>query len=583
MGLTDGSRLSGTLTDGTALQSSLTGGASLNASLVNAQSLSASLTGGQSLTGLLERIIPPVLLGLVVAGFGGAAAFGALTVAPVAPQTLTTTGCVGNGAFGTPTIADDQLTLTTAALVGTAGFGSITIAEDQLTLTTAALVGSAGFGSITIAEDQLALTTTALAGSAGFGSPTVAAPPQSLTTTALIGTAGFGSPTISDDQLTLTTTALAGSAGFGSVTIAGATQTLSINAVVGSAGFGSPTIVAASPQSLTTTALIGTAGFGSVTIADDQLTLTTTALAGSGAFGSVTMAEATPQSLTTTALAGNAAFGSITIADALDIDVAGWLSRVTANGSAVNASEQTAMETMVASLKSGGYWDDITHMYCFVGDDHLAAKTYVKGTGDVTDAGSNLLLATGNYSRDHGFHRDGGSAYESVFDTNYTHAWDTGVSLTAFQWGRNSGQGARLGLHPSRTGAGTHWTYHESSFGYGYQIKVKRLNNSTQETGWGGSGLDTFSAFAMSYDGDQAHKGRSLNGTGGTGGASMTLSTAQKAQSGTLYYTCDNPRLGLIIMDNVNYSNADMDAVNAIIKQFAEDCGVTMGASDPDL
>ena len=376
----------------------------------------------------------------------------------------------------------------------------------------------------------------------------------------MVGSAGFGSVTIADDQLALTTTALAGSA-----------------------GFGTPTIVAASPQSLTTTALIGTAGFGSVTIADDQLTLTTTALAGSGAFGSVTMAEATPQSLTTTALAGNAAFGSITIADALDIDVAGWLSRVTANGSAVNASEQTAMETMVASLKSGGYWDDITHMYCFVGDDHLAAKTYVKGTGDVTDAGSNLLLATGNYSRDHGFHRDGGSVFESVFDTNYTHAWDTGVSLTAFQWGRNSGQGARLGLHPSRTGAGTHWTYHESAYGYGYQIKVKRLNNSTQETGWGGSGLDTFSAFAMSYDGDKAHKGRSLNGTGGTGGASMTLSTAQKAQSGTLYYTCDNPRLGLIIMDNVNYSNADMDAVNAIIKQFAEDCGVTMGASDPDL
>ena len=87
----------------------------------------------------------------------------------------------------------------------------------------------------------------------------------------------------------------------------------------------------------------------------------------------------------------------------------------------------------------------------------------------------------------------------------------------------------------------------------------------------------------MSYDGDKAHKGRSLNGAGGTGGASMTLSTAQKAQTGTLYYTCDNPRLGLIIMDNVNYSNAALDAVNAIIKQFAEDCGVTMGASDPDL
>ena len=272
-----------------------------------------------------------------------------------------------------------------------------------------------------------------------------------------------------------------------------------------------------------------------------------------------------------------------------DPDYAAYYARVLANSSDLSTAEKTAAETLIIGLKAASHWSTLTSLFLFIGDDANAAKTYVVGGNDCSSSGTvDLFDGTGNrYRRSTGFYRDGASQYESRinFGAGSSFNWAGSNPLTSYFWGRNSQVGARQGMHPN-TGGGDQWSvpsYHEASFSGGWQLKARRADTGTQETGFGGTGIDTVSVGACAFDGTTGFAGRGLNSSDSGSGGTMTLSSAIDNVTSNFYLNADNPILGGAVFDGTEHSNAEMDAINILFKDFVEDCGLTMTAVDPDV
>lgn len=270
------------------------------------------------------------------------------------------------------------------------------------------------------------------------------------------------------------------------------------------------------------------------------------------------------------------------IPDPADADYTAYYGRVLANGSDLNASEKTAAENLIVALKANGLWADISHLFFSIGNDHLAAKTYVKGTQDLVVEGSVNMFDGSRYSRQQGFYRYGGSAYEAVMSFGYSYNWDSATPMTAMYWGRNSGTGARLGIHPSRTGSNNFYAYHNSAYSYGVLIKARRDTPANQETGiFGGGVANEWSSFGVAYDGVRVFTGRLLRQDNVISGATLTLTSDHAPVSGKLFVTADNPMLGICIANNVEWTSGQLDTFNSLIRTFSSDCGVTLTATAP--
>jgi hypothetical protein len=571
---------------------------------------------------------------VAINALASASAFGSPTLASVTAQTLELTELAGDAAFGSITVEDQQLSLVLEALTSTAAFGSLTVADQQPAFTLTGLASSGGIGEPVIGIARQSLDLTALTSSTIFGSPTLAniagqaldlagigssaaiGEPvvtdlkPAVTLTGLAAASVVGNPTLSNvSPQTLDLAALAGASAFGSWTLANvAAQPLGLTGLASSAAIGgpvvtdlepavtltglaaasvvgNPTLANTSPQTLDLAALAGASAFGSPTLEKTSQALNLSGLVSNAAFGSPTIVTLS-QTLDLTGLTSGAAIGSLTIAVAVDVDLAAYLDRVSDNSGTLSAAEETAMSNLIAGLKDGGYWAGCTHLFCFIGTDYNAAKTWVKGGQDGTSGGSVNIFDGTHYARETGFYRESSSVYNCEFHLGSNSAFDWGGSdpISAYWWGRNSRNGARQGLHPS-SGSADRWSlpsYHEGAYGGGWQIKARKATGATQENGWGGSSLDTASFVAMAYDGSTGFACRSMNQSDTKSGASLTLSSTIKSLNSAFEITVDNPVLGVALWDGVEHTNTEMDAINELFHDFATDCGITMGAYNPD-
>ena len=627
--------LRGNLGNAAQLDGGLTEGQALQASLSSGSGLRGTLSTGRRLVGVLENLVPeihPIIGATPLVALG---AFGTLAAANVSPQSFAIDDLQSASAFGSPTVASvtaQMLELT--ELSGAAAFGSITIANlAAQSFTLYGLASPADFGSLTVADQQLSITLTGLAGSSGIGDHNIATIKQSLDLTALTSSANFGSPSlansaaqaldlagiassaaigepvVTDLEPAVTLTGLAAASVVGNPTIANTSaQNLDLAALAGASAFGSSTLANVAAQPLSFTGLASSAAIGEPVVTDFEPALTLTGLAAASVVGNPTIAN-TSQAFELSGLASNAAFGSptivtvlqtldltgltsgaaigsLTIAVAVDTDLAAYLTRVSNNSGTLSAAEETAMSNLISGLKDGGYWAGCTHLFCFIGTDYNAAKTWVKGGQDGTSGGSVNIFDGTHYTRETGFYREGSSVYNCEFNlgSNSTFNWGGSDPITTYWWGRNSRNGARQGLHPASASA-DQWSlpsYHEGAYGGGWQIKARKATGATQENGWGGSSLDTASFQAMAYDGSTGFACRSMNQSDTKSGASLTLSSTISSVNSAFEITVDNPVLGVALWDGVEHTNAQMDAINELFHDFATDCGITMGAYNPD-
>ena len=567
--------------------SGLTGTAGFGSPTVADVQLAITASGLTGTAGFGSPTVGDVQLSLAATGLASSAAIGSLVITNVSvSRPLVPSGLAGAGAIGAPTVADVALTIIPGGLSGTAALGSPTVENVAAqTLSPTAFTGTAALGGPTVADVVLAITATGFTGTAAQGSPTVAnVAAQTLAPTGLSDSAAIGSPTVADVTLAITATGLAGTPGLGGPTVANvAAQTLSPTGLADASAIGSPT-VADVQLSITATGHTGTAGFGSPTLANLVQTLSPTAFTGTAGFGGPTVSNLV-QTLSPTAFTGTAGLGGPTIAS-LDADLAAYLARVSANSGTLSAAEETAMANLIKGLKDGGYWSGCTHLFCFIGSDHNSAKTYVKGGQDGTSGGSVNIFNGTHYARETGFYREGSSVYNCEFNlgSNSTFNWGGSDPITTYYWGRNSRNGARQGLHPA-TQSADQWSlpsYHEGAYGGGWQIKARKANGATQENGWGGSSLDTASFVGMAYDGSTGFACRSMNQSDTKSGTSLTLSSTIRSVNSAFEITVDNPVLGVALWDGVEHTNTEMDAINELFHDFATDCGITMGAYDPD-
>lgn len=556
--------LRGNLGNAAQLDGGLTEGQALQASLSSGSGLRGTLSTGRRLVGVLENLVPeihPIIGATPLVALG---AFGTLAAANVSPQSFAIDDLQSASAFGSPTVASvtaQMLELT--ELSGAAAFGSITIANlAAQSFTLYGLASPADFGSLTVADQQLSITLTGLAGSSGIGDHNIATIKQSLDLTALTSSANFGSPSLANS----------------------AAQALDLAGIASSAAIGEPVVTDLEPA-VTLTGLAAASVVGNPTIANTSQAFELSGLASNAAFGSPTIVTVL-QTLDLTGLTSGAAIGSLTIAVAVDTDLAAYLTRVSNNSGTLSAAEETAMSNLISGLKDGGYWAGCTHLFCFIGTDYNAAKTWVKGGQDGTSGGSVNIFDGTHYTRETGFYREGSSVYNCEFNlgSNSTFNWGGSDPITTYWWGRNSRNGARQGLHPASASA-DQWSlpsYHEGAYGGGWQIKARKATGATQENGWGGSSLDTASFQAMAYDGSTGFACRSMNQSDTKSGASLTLSSTISSVNSAFEITVDNPVLGVALWDGVEHTNAQMDAINELFHDFATDCGITMGAYNPD-
>ena len=269
-----------------------------------------------------------------------------------------------------------------------------------------------------------------------------------------------------------------------------------------------------------------------------------------------------------------------------DPDFTAYKARVSANSGTLSAAEETAVEGLIADLKNGSYWDSCTNLFLFIGSDHNAAKTYLIGGQDIANAGTVNLFDGSHYTREAGFYKEAGSAYEAKLNlgSNSSFNWGGSGTITSYFWGRNSQNGARQGFHPVSTG-GDSWSvpsYHEGSYSGGWQLKAPLDAGGTNENGWGGSTVDTMSFQSCAYNGSTGFTGRSMNQSDTKSGATLTLSGTISNTTSNWYLHADNPVLGCALWDGVEHTSTQMDAINEIFHDFVTACGVTMGAHDPD-
>lgn len=93
-----------------------------------------------------------------------------------------------------------------------------------------------------------------------------------------------------------------------------------------------------------------------------------------------------------------------------DADAAAWATAVLANSGTYSASTLSAVSTFVKSAKASGYWDKLTRVNLFCGDQLAAALVPLKvGGGGTTD--TNVNFVSGDYSESTGLTGNGSTKY----------------------------------------------------------------------------------------------------------------------------------------------------------------------------
>jgi len=269
----------------------------------------------------------------------------------------------------------------------------------------------------------------------------------------------------------------------------------------------------------------------------------------------------------------------------LDADYSAYYARVLANGSDLSGTEKTAVQTYIAALKSNSLWDDITYLHLHIGNDHLAAKTYLKGGFDLVSAGTNNFLQSSHYAREVGFHRNAGYSYETkgTFGNGATFDWiqSPAYPMTRVLWGRNEGVLDPIGLHTHNNNGNYSLYFQGSAYGYGIRLKARNNSPSNQEANLGGGGQNTWLAGAASYDGTQNFIFRARNASGTASGTTLSLSSAHEDTTGPWQIHMANPVLGFCVCEDVQWDATQMDTFTSLLYSLHSDLGLTFTAVAP--
>jgi hypothetical protein len=145
------------------------------------------------------------------------------------------------------------------------------------------------------------------------------------------------------------------------------------------------------------------------------------------AAGSVTDATIARTATMAASVTGSATVTSATL-DVLDSDVAAFFARVTTAGGSLNSTEQSAITTLVSSLKSNGLWTNMLAIYPMVGGGQA---------NPASACAQNLKSAsfTGTFTSGWTFASAGvtGNGTSTYFDTNFNP--NTNASLNGFSFG----------------------------------------------------------------------------------------------------------------------------------------------------
>jgi hypothetical protein len=145
--------------------------------------------------------------------------------------------------------------------------------------------------------------------------------------------------------------------------------------------------------------------------------------AGIEATATVINANATRSATLAASVTGAATVTGATL-DVADPDVAAFFARVTTAGGSLNSTEQSAITTLVSSLKSNGLWTNMLAIYPMVGSSAAACRQNLKSASFTGTFTSGWTFASAGIT---------GNGTSTYFDTNFNP--NTNASLNGFSFG----------------------------------------------------------------------------------------------------------------------------------------------------
>lgn len=141
----------------------------------------------------------------------------------------------------------------------------------------------------------------------------------------------------------------------------------------------------------------------------------------------------------------------------VDQDVTNFFNKVTANGGSLNATEQTAITTLVADLKADNIWDDCQAIYPCVGASSAATQVNLKNTGSFQ-----LSFSGGVTFSSNGFTTNGSNGFADTFWSASTAAGQNDIHIGIMLFENQSVNGIAIGSNDGSTSLNIYPRYNGS-------------------------------------------------------------------------------------------------------------------------